>query len=606
MLSPLRSLTNRIFAATALLVVVAVGATAIIITDRFTTEAEAELQRGLAEAAAAVERRAETLTGTFRVMAQLVADLPRLKAALATGDAPTVRPVLAEYQAALGSVAVAVTDASGRVLAGSGIPSAAAEDPADWRSVPPALRNGVGITFRAHPQGVMEVVSVPVTMGPGTHDVAGTLSVGFLLDTRLADEFEALTGSAIAFGLGTGIRSSTIDRRYWPEVAAALHTKGPVRLILGTDEYIALSQPLVPGSARGAADDAGRPVVLVARSRTDRLRVLGTIRAVTGVTVAVAILAATGLSYALARSVTRPLAAITSVMKDVASTGDLTRTIPVRPGVWEDEDARLLAATFNTLVAAIGRFEREAAARERLSALGRLSSVLAHEIRNPLMIIKASVRTLKAPNLDHGTIEEAAADITGEVTRLDRLVHDVLDYAKPIRCDWQPADLNAVCRAAAAAVRAADQDAVIDLDLAPDLPAITSDAERVRTVLVNALTNAMHAVRAVASPANTPGRAPVLLRTSKVSESNLAVEVMDDGPGIDPAILPRVFEPFVTSRRGGTGLGLAIARNVVEGLGGTISLTNRAPSGAVLRLDLPVQPRQATGPVPASGAEVQA
>jgi signal transduction histidine kinase len=107
----------------------------------------------------------------------------------------------------------------------------------------------------------------------------------------------------------------------------------------------------------------------------------------------IAVLAATVLSYGIARTVTRPLGIITATMRDMAATGDLTRRIPIPAAPqWEDEDARLLASTFNTMTDSIARFQREAAQRDRLSALGRLSTVVAHEIRNPLMIIKAALR----------------------------------------------------------------------------------------------------------------------------------------------------------------------------------------------------------------------
>ena len=82
-------------------------------------------------------------------------------------------------------------------------------------------------------------------------------------------------------------------------------------------------------------------------------------------------------------------------MRDVAATGDLTRKVSLQSGAWDDADARLLASAFNTLTESIARFQGEAAQRERLSSLGRLSTVIAHEIRNPLMIIKAALRTLR-------------------------------------------------------------------------------------------------------------------------------------------------------------------------------------------------------------------
>ena len=103
-------------------------------------------------------------------------------------------------------------------------------------------------------------------------------------------------------------------------------------------------------------------------------------------------------------------------MREVAATGDLTRKIALRHGNrWDDDDARLLATTFNTLTDSIARFQREMSQKERLSSLGRLSTVIAHEIRNPLMIIKAALHSLRQPDAGADAVREAAADIDDEV-----------------------------------------------------------------------------------------------------------------------------------------------------------------------------------------------
>ena len=109
------SLTNRIFLAAALLVVLAIGFTAAFVSARVTSEAEAELQRGLVESGAVVGRQSEALVETFTLLARLTADLPKLKAAVATGDPPTVQPLAADYQLMLArSSLVVVTDQDGR------------------------------------------------------------------------------------------------------------------------------------------------------------------------------------------------------------------------------------------------------------------------------------------------------------------------------------------------------------------------------------------------------------------------------------------------------------------------------------------------------------
>ena len=145
------------------------------------------------------------------------------------------------------------------------------------------------------------------------------------------------------------------------------------------------------------------------------------------------LLLATILSWGVATTMTRPLAAVTTAMRDVAATGDLTRRVSVRSRAWDDADARLLAAAFNTLTESIGRFQREGAQKERLSSLGRLSTVIAHEIRNPLMIIRASLSTLRAGAATTEEWREAVADIDEESRRINRIVTEVLDFAKPIR-----------------------------------------------------------------------------------------------------------------------------------------------------------------------------
>jgi signal transduction histidine kinase len=327
------------------------------------------------------------------------------------------------------------------------------------------------------------------------------------------------------------------------------------------------------------------------------LRFLGPIQTAIGVTAVLTMLLATVLSYAVARTVTRPLGAITSVMREVAATGDLTRKIPVQPGSWEDEDARLLASTFNTLTDSIARFEREASQRERLSSLGRLSSVVAHEIRNPLMIIKSAARTLRQPGAAADARDEALQDIEQEVVRLNRIVSEVLDYAKPITFAWRESDATAICREAAAAVRAADAGAAIETVLAPGLAPVRTDPERVRTVLINVLQNAVQAVRgASGSTGDTKAAAlpPIVLRTAARDGGGVTILVHDEGPGIEPAAASRLFEPFFTTRRGGTGLGLAIAKNIIEGLGGTITIAGATPAGTDVRISLPPGPPRDT------------
>jgi len=304
-------------------------------------------------------------------------------------------------------------------------------------------------------------------------------------------------------------------------------------------------------------------------------------------TAVVAVLVAILLSYAIARTVTRPLGAITTTMREMAASGDLTHRIPIPADArWQDEDARLLATTFNSLTGSIERFQREAAQRERLSSLGRLSTVIAHEIRNPLMIIKTALRALRREEATTPQIGSAAHDIDEEVSRLNRIVTEVLDFARPIKFDFAPASLNALAEDAVRAASAADGQAPIRLDLDPDIPPLTTDGERLRQALVNILGNAIQAV--ASAPPSAANGASIRLRTTLVDPRHVSVTVADRGIGIAPEDLPRVFDPYFTTRRTGTGIGLAISRNIIEGLGGRITVASERDRGTEVRIELPV------------------
>ena len=226
--------------------------------------------------------------------------------------------------------------------------------------------------------------------------------------------------------------------------------------------------------------------------------------------------------------------------------------------------------------------------KERLSSLGRLSTVIAHEVRNPLMIIKAALHALRQPQVGPEAVGEAADDIDEEVSRLNRIVNEVLDFARPIRFEPSPVNLNVLCRESAAAALASGPGVGIALDLDPALSTVTTDPERLRIALVNLLVNARHAVNGAAEAA----QAPLVTLRSRAITGRVRILVADRGVGIAGTDLAQVFDPYFTSKRGGTGLGLPIAKNIVEGLGGTITISSAPGAGTEIVIDLPFDAAQ--------------
>jgi len=259
----------------------------------------------------------------------------------------------------------------------------------------------------------------------------------------------------------------------------------------------------------------------------------------------------------------------------------------------EDDDARLMARTFGVLADSIVRPEREAALRERLSALGWLTAAIAHEVRNPLTMIKASLRSLERDDASAEEVRDSAVDIERQVARLDRIVGDVLDFARPLRLELAPADVVALVWDAAGPILGGWEGPHVRLALEPDLGTIVTDAERLCGVLANLLENAREAVRAAG---RTAGVDVIEIGGRRVTSCRLQLWVEDRGAGVAAADLPHVFEPFFTTKRTGTGLGLAIARKVVEALGGAIRMESREGEGTRVEIDLP-----ATGPVTQEG-----
>jgi signal transduction histidine kinase len=516
-----------------------------------------------------------------------------------------VEPLAKDYRDQMGSALIVVIHRSGRLLARVGAGDATATQGTELPGIREALSNKETTAFWPSARGILEVVTVPIFIGQPGPEILGTLSVGFEFDERLAQRLKALTESEIAFALDGRVQAATVPIGDFPRLESLLGSSGTSRLRLGDEEFLALSRPLTSLAHPGAAprQESLAPMALILRSRTKRLSFIGPLHTLLASTALLAVALGTLVSYAIARTVTRPLRAITATMGEMAATGDLTRNAPLpAPGKWQDEDARLLANNFAVMTEAIARFQREAGQRERLASLGRLSTVIAHEIRNPLMIIKTAIRTLRHEEIPAAERGEALRDIDGEVVRLNRLVDDVLDFARPIQYEDAAVDLNQICQAAANSAMAGETRMDVRLLPDPELPRVVTDGDRLHGVLVNLLTNARHALDARTPPGALGGPhgggADLELVTRRGGAGRVVIIVRDRGVGIDSENLARVWEPYFTTRRGGTGLGLAIARNVVDGLGGSIVIESRPGAGTEVRIELPERRPGAETPRP--------
>ena len=228
--------------------------------------------------------------------------------------------------------------------------------------------------------------------------------------------------------------------------------------------------------------------------------------------------------------------------------------------------------------------------RDRLAAIGEMAAGLAHEIRNPLGAIKGAAQLLEE-SADDADEDPYLRVITEEVNRLNGVVSQFLTYARPLQPGNEGIDINEVLEKTLTLFAVADQPCSISFHGAPNLPPVRAEAELIRQVTLNLARNAIEAMAENGGELNI-STSLTRIRTdgqgvSRDSTSHVRIRFADDGPGIAPEVLDRLFIPFYTTKSDGTGLGLAICQRIVRSLGGTIDVTSRVGSGTVFTLTLP-------------------
>ncbi len=235
--------------------------------------------------------------------------------------------------------------------------------------------------------------------------------------------------------------------------------------------------------------------------------------------------------------------------------------------------------------------QADARRAERLAALGQLSAGLAHEIRNPLSVIKGSAEILMQKlAASEALAKELASYIYTEVNRLSALVSRFLDFARPSRLALEARDLTMVVGRALKAVtdHGATANVVIEREYAPDLPQVMIDEELCEQVFANLLLNGCQAM------GEQGGTLRIRLKAGSPWGTTVIAEIEDTGPGIAPEMKEQIFNPFVTTKKSGVGLGLAIVSKIVDAHGGSVQVVS-APGqpGACFRVTLPASREKA-------------
>jgi len=566
--------------------------------DTTTRSLDQEVQASFQAYRSLWQSRADRLASVSLLLSQM-SDVRRV---FGTGDPATIRDTASElWSTAAETALLLVTDPKGRVIASVG----SAPDPAAWREldvVPEAAQRFTqrtsGSSFK-DPQAngfmlkegnLYQVAVTPVYVQSGSGmALLDVLVAGYQVDHLVAQSLKDSTGgSEFLFLAGGRVIASTLNPRATHELARVVAARGPgqklSRVSDGVTEFAPLEAPLT--------DIQGRTIgeLWIFRSFENAREQLAVLRRNIVLLGLFAVLAGLGLTYLLARRIVQPVEKLDRAATEVARQNYAYR-VPVDS---QDELGRL-AETFNDMCASIQNARQELIRQERISTIGRLSSSIVHDLRNPLAAIYGGAEIMVDSEIAPPQLKRLAGNIYRASRRIQELLQDLVNVGRGKTEGAEMCRLSEVAAAArdslAPAAEAQGVRMTIDVPNSIELPL---ERARVERVFVNLIDNAVEAM---------PEGGVVRINAS-ISSDGVVVEVADTGPGISPEIRDHLFQPFVSSgKKNGLGLGLALSRQTILDHGGDMWVESEPGRGARFFFRLPVS-RPVLHPEPAVISQV--
>jgi signal transduction histidine kinase len=530
---------------------------------------EEEVRNSFAAYNSLLESRAELLSSVSRILSAM----NEVRLAFSTGDQATIRDTASELWSKVSDSngIFLVTDPGGKVLASlGGVTPLSREKNLD---VVPA----VSAKFPAQSTGFLleggELYHIAVTpvYVDSTHGQAllNVLVAGYHVDALVAQRLKESTNSEFLFLTPGATIASTLNPRATAEIVRDA-ARGPRagRSNDGVQEYARLETPL--------PDLAGKPVgkILILRSFEAVRQRLASLYTNIVVLWLLAMGVGLALTYLLARRIVEPLKHLDRAAAEVAR-----QNYQIEVKVNGNDEIARLARTFNTMCASIVRAREDLIRQERISTIGRLSSSIVHDLRNPLAAIYGGAEMLVDADLPPAHVKRLAGNIYRASRRIQELLQDLLNVSRGKSRAPEPCRLREVAAAAcdSLASTAEAQNVRLSLEIPPEIE-LPLERSRVERAFVNLIGNALEAM---------PDGGAV--RISAAIENGAAVvAVSDTGPGIAPEIRSTLFQPFVSAgKRNGLGLGLALTRQTLLEHGGDLWVESEPGRGACFRLRFP-------------------
>jgi signal transduction histidine kinase len=540
---------------------------------------EEEVRNSFQAYSSVLKSRAELLSSVSRIMATL----PEVRLAFSTGDRATIQDTAKEMWSKISpsNAMFLVTDPAGRVIASlSGSSPMAFEKQLDVvgqaRSRFPEQSSG--FYSRQGELYHLSITPVYIDSTGGRPALLNVLVAGIQVDAVVAQGLKEQTNSEFLFLTPRETITSTLNPRATAAVVESVRRSGGGhRVSDGVVDYARFPEPLtgIDGAPVGELSilrSFEGPQARIAALTTNIVLVwLG------------AVAAGLALTFFLARHIVEPIKQLDRAAAEVARQN---YEIEV-PATSEDEMGRL-ARTFNTMCASIRQAREDLIRQERISTIGRLSSSIVHDLRNPLAAIYGGAEMLVDADLPPTHVKRLAGNIYRASRRMQELLQDLLNVAQGTRRAPEICRLREVASAACDSLAAtAEAQGVTVVQEIPGDIELPLERSRMERAFVNLIANALEAM---------PEGGEVRIAAS-LERGAALVEVRDTGPGIAPEIRAQLFQPFVSARkRNGLGLGLALSRQTVLEHGGDMWVESTPGRGARFLFRLPV-----AGAIPSSG-----
>jgi signal transduction histidine kinase len=519
-------------------------------------------------------------------LAELMADLPSLKALMTSRDAPTIQDGSREMFHLSGGDLFALLDSSNQfvgfhtrvpgisrqqaqqLLNRHGSPDEALQW---WFLRPQQRRNGAAEGPGGH---LYEVVLAPIYFGPRTDNaLLGVVVVGYEMNAAVAREVSQIAATQVVILKGNTIAVSTLNPEQTDELASQLAAApapaGPADWKFGKESYVASALVLNPGQSP--------PVTIMVLKSYDRATAF--LNRLQNLLLAIglgAVLSGSLLVYLIAGTFTRPLE---KLVEGVRALGGGDFGYPLHAAA-ASEVAELTEA-FTRMRDSLRLAQQQLLAAERLATIGRMASSISHDLRHPLTAVLANAEFLADAELSRPQREELYQEIRVAVTRLTDLVDSLLELSRPAdSLNLVEAPVERTISRAIELVRSHRQFQKIAVAIeSPGVHHAQLDPRKMERVFYNLLLNGCQAAQLHG------GHVGVSVAGN---HGDLQIQIVDDGPGVELSIRDKLFQPFVShGKENGTGLGLTIAQKIVQDHHGSLYLKSSTPGRTVMEILLP-------------------